>query len=478
MIRRSAAALALLAFTLCAPARPARAEPPPSPPAGAQAVTETGASSAARPAGEAPPGADAPPAAGEVGVQLSAEERRDPGGYRGRPRAVDPLDVALWVPRAIFLPVFAVAELGVRRPVYAVAEWTERHKIVPIIERILEPTPDISWSPVLTLDLNANSMAGAKGKWRNLGVPGHELKASFEIGGEDTWRATARDQWQIGEHVQLGARMDLSQFPNRAYYGLGPRSPNERVNFAHTRYEGLVFESLRADNHLRLELSQGYRADEVGRGWAPSLETLHPLESIPGFTGVELLFAGLDLTVDTRRIPEENGGARVVSNVAFAQDVHVEERRFLTASIDLELAAEVAAPDRVVVLRGYAVETVPLGTEPVPFSYLAMLGWKNHVGFIWGRFRGDTALLAELQYRYPIAYFVDAQWTLSAGNVFGPRFEGLSVGDMTGTIGVGLRTRRAGFGPLEVTFALGTSRFDQPFGFEGLRVYLGTTEGL
>lgn len=458
MIRGLGAALALLTALLCA-APPAPAQPTP----------------AAQPApGEPAAAGDAP-----AGALLSPSDRLDPGNYRGRPREADPVDGLLWIPRILFLPVFAVAEFGVRRPIYTGAEWVDRHKVVPIVERILKPTPDISWSPLVTLDLNANSSVGAKAKWRNMLVPGHELRVSAETGGIDTWHFTARDRWEIGPHVTLGARGDLQRVPNRAFFGLGPLSPGDRTNFDQARYDGVVFQGLQLDNHLRVELSEGYRFERTGPGWGPSVETRFSPGSIPAYgDDLRLALVALDFQIDSRRFPEENGGARLVGNVTGAQDTAVAERRFLTASLDFEAAVEVSHPDRVLVARGLAVETVALGREPVPFTHQAMLGWKDHTGFIWGRFRGDTALLAEVQYRYPIAYFVDAQWTLSAGNVFGPRFEGLSVGAMTGTIGVGLRTRRAGFTPIEVTFALGTSRFDEPFSFDALRVYFGTTEGL
>ena len=451
-IRRTA--LSLLAAALFAAPRPA----------GAQA-----------PAEEQPEPPEAPPT---TGIHLEPEQRRDPAQYRGRPRETDVADGLLWIPRVLFLPAFAVAELGVRRPVYAGGEWIDRHRIVPILDRVFNPTPDISWSPTVTLDLGANSAVGVKGKWRNMLVPGHELKASVQTGGESNWRVAARDFWSIGPYAFAGARGDLSELPTRAFYGLGPGSPNVPTNFSMARYEGFLFQGLQIDNHFRVELQEGYRIDRTGPGRAPSIETIFDTGSIPGFGEVQLAMAMLDFRIDSRRVLEENGGVRLAGNVTYGHDVQNDERSFVVASLDLEGAVEVSHPDRVLAARVYATEAIALGNEPVPFTHLPMLGWQNHVGFIWGRFRGDSAVLAELQYRYPIGYFVDAQWTASAGNVLGERFAGLHPGAMTGSIGVGLRTRRAGFGPLELTIALGTTRFDQPFDFESVRVYFGTTEGL
>jgi hypothetical protein len=457
------AVLQMAVAMLCASAAPAGAQTPAaSEPAPAQAK-----------APEAPVESPAAP-----GLRLDPEQRKDPAQFRGRPRETDVVDGLLWIPRVALLPAFAVTELGVRRPVYAAAEWTDRHHVVPILERVFKPTPDLSWFPIVSLDLNVNASFGLKGKWRNMLVPGHDLKASAETGGADNWRVAARDQWLFGQHVYAGARGDFSTLPNRPYYGLGPRTPDLRTNFLHARYEGFLFQGLQIDNHFRVELTEGYRFERTAEGIAPSIETQFSPATIPGFGEISLAMAMLDFRIDSRRDYDEAGGARLLGNVTYAQDTVVAERSFVSASLDFEVAAEVSHPDRVLALRGYAVETVALGSEPVPFTHLATLGGQNHVGFIWGRFRGDTALVAELQYRYPIAYYMDAQWTVSAGNVFGPRFAGLDIGSFTGTLGVGLRTRRAGVGPFEVTFALGTTRFDEPFDFNAVRVYFGTTEGL
>ena len=382
------------------------------------------------------------------------------------------------MPRVVFFPAFVVTEFGLRRPIYKAAEWTDRHKVVPILDSVFNPTPDISWFPIVSLDLGANSSFGAKLKVRNLLVPGHDIRLSAETGGEETWRFTLRDRWQLGPHAFVGVRGDLQRTPNRAFFGLGPRSPNVRTNFQQTRGDAFAFVGLEYGNHLRFELTQGYRGELVEEGFSPSIGAVFDTQKLPGFGQIDLGVTSLDVRVDSRRVREQNSGARVLGNVTYARDLEVPERSFVTTEFDVEAALEVSYPDRVLAVRAYAMETFALGREPVPFSHLAMLGWQNHHGFIWGRFRGDSALLLEAQYRYPIAYYVDALWTASAGNVFGERFRGFDVGALTSSLGFGLRTRRAGFAPIELIFALGSTRFEERFTFDSLRVYFGTTEGL
>ena len=86
-------------------------------------------------------------------------------------------------------------------------------------------------------------------------------------------------------------------------------------------------------------------------------------------------------------------------------------------------------------------------------------------------------MLAEVEYRYPIAYYIDALWTLSAANVFARDFSDFDVRKLTASFGLGLRTRRWGHSPFEVGVALGTTRFDEAFAIDSVRAYAGVWEG-
>jgi hypothetical protein len=172
------------------------------------------------------------------------------------------------------------------------------------------------------------------------------------------------------------------------------------------------------------------------------------------------------------------GGARLTGNVTYGRDVRDSERTFVSTEADAEVAIEVSHPDRVLSLRGYFMDSVPLGTEPVPFLEQAMLGWKNHYGFVWGRFRDNAALMAELKYRYPVGYYLDMMLIGSVGNVFARDLSDFTPKALTSSLGVGFRTRRTGLKPIELIVAVGSSRFDQAFSIESVRLYLSITEGL
>jgi len=459
-VRRTAV---LVAATLCASAGTAVADqpaPPPPPPA-------------------APP--PLPPSPQELPKPAGADPklRRDPAHFRGRTNQPTALEGFAWIPRVVFFPLYVVTEYGLRVPLYALAAWADRNHVVPIMRDVFHPTDGIWWHPTIKLDLTTRTMAGVSARWENMGVEGHELKASVSFGGIDAWVITGRDRWRFGP-AYAGVRGGYLTRPDRAFYGIGPNAGSFRTNFNLARVDAFAFAGIEPNNHFRLEAAQGYQSDQTGPGDAPSIESRIRLQAVPGFgTEIRLGMTTVELKVDSRRVLEENGGIRLLVNGAYARDTLSWDRAFVTAGMDVEAALEVIHPDRVLTARLKAAEAFALGDEPVPMTQLPTLGGDDHYAFAQGRFRGQSIAMAELSYRYPIAYYVDAQWTASVGNAFGERFQGFDLGAMTGSFGVGIRTRRTGTPTLEMAVGVGTTRFDAAtVGVENVRLYFGTTDGL
>jgi hypothetical protein len=404
-------------------------------------------------------------------------ERTDPAFYRGRSRNTTAEEVLLWIPRVIFAPLYLVTEYIIRLPIYALLEWADRNHVFDLIELVFNPTEDFSWTPSLSFETGGIVLPGASAEWRNMLVPGHDARLAFSFAGTDFFAASLRDRWSFGP-LFLGARGGYLTRPDRAFHGLGPRSGNERTNFSETRVEAFAFVGVEYENYVDLEVTAGVSRERIGTGMEPSMQTRFPANRVPGYGSFDLALGTLDLTVDSRREVEENGGVRFRAVGSYGFDPSRRGLEFTTVALDLEGAIEISHPDRVLAARVYWADTIPLGAEPVPFLHLATLGWDNHRGFRWGRFRGDAALMAEVRYRYPINYFVDLQWIASAGNVFARDFSDFSWGALTASFGVGLRTRRTGADPIEATFAIGTSRFENDFAIDSVRFQLTTTRSL
>jgi hypothetical protein len=407
----------------------------------------------------------------------SSGPRRDATYYRGRSREPTAEEALLWIPRVVLFPIHLVTEYLLRIPVLALLTWAERNHLFALFELIFNPTPDFSWSPTITLEAGVFALPGLSARWRNMGIAGHELRIAGTLAGDTFWSAALRDTWTFAP-IHVGVRGGHSTRPDRAYYGLGPGSPGVRTNFSETRSEAFAFLGVTHESHVRVELTGGWSREVIGLGNAPAMQTRVEEGGAPGLGPFELLLVSLDVRLDTRRAQEENGGVRARAAATYGLDPASDRTTFLAIDVDVEAAAEVSAPDRVLAARVHVTETVPLGSGPVPFLHLATLGWSNHQGFVLGRFRGEAAFLAEIRYRYPVHYFVDLQWIASVGNVFARDFSDFSAGALTGSFGLGLRTRRTGSDPIEITLAVGTTRFDSNLSIESVRFYLSTTEGL
>lgn len=404
----------------------------------------------------------------------AAEAPRDPAYYRGRSVPTPPEEVLAWVPRVLFAPVTFVTEFVLRRPLIALIDFLEEEHVIATVQDILQPHPNVSWSPTLSLEADVFVLPGAFLEWRNALVPGHTFRAAGEFAATDFWSAEVRDSWRAGP-VELGVRGGHNTRPERPFFGLGPSSPSVRRFYSLSRLELLGFVAVEHRLHARVELSGGYTLDRTGPGIDPSIEAMPNV--VLGL--YELAIGRLSLVLDSRESRGTNGGVRLAANGAFAFDARDERRSFGTAEGELEGAIEVAAPDRVLAARAYYAVAIPADDAAVPLHYLPTLGLMNHRGFSAGRFRGESALLLEVRYRYPIAFYVDLQWIASVGNVFERDLSDFELGALTASFGVGVRTRRILGDPIEVGFALGTTRFDSDgFGIDGARVFLSTTQGL
>lgn len=451
---RAIASLAVLA-SLCTAARTSRAEEASTAPCVAERAGNTCAS-----------------------ASNDARARGDPATFRGRVERSEGADIALAPIRLVLAPAYVVTEYGLREPVYAATSWADRHHVFPILDDIMHPTPDITWYPLLSFDLGVFVAGGAGLDVKNFLARGDSLHATAEIGSPDAWLTSLANTLERGP-LRVGVRWQAFDRSDRSFYGFGPYSGTDRMKFSERRFEAFAFASADLGRHARIEASEGIRFEKTAwvRGFAAAPETI-----VPGFGATHLGVATLDLRADTRPIEDashdEESGARVDATLTYGRDFLDPERAFVRGAVNAEAAVEVMRPDRILALRGYVVDSAPLAREPVPFLEQAMLGWKDHFGFIWGRFRDESAVLAELRYRYPIAYFVDLMWVASAGNVFARNFSDFELGALTGSLGAGLRTRRTGHAPIELVFALGTSRFEERFAIQSVRLALVTTEGL
>src|SRR6266545_2508644 len=95
----------------------------------------------------------------------------DPEYYRGRSPKRDPDNWALWIPRAIFYPLYVLTEFGIRRPVRGLTGFAEKEYVPEYVTKIFNPAPNFWWSPSFIADLAVLVSAGLQFRWTDALTP-------------------------------------------------------------------------------------------------------------------------------------------------------------------------------------------------------------------------------------------------------------------------------------------------------------------
>ena len=108
--------------------------------------------------------------------------------------------------------------------------------------------------------------------------------------------------------------------------------------------------------------------------------------------------------------------------------------RFADWGGELAGFVDVSGRENVIGARVAARFQENLGGAPVPFTErLALGGSETMRGFAAGRLRGDSTFVAELQYRYTVSAYLDAELFSSVGNAFDGHLRDLEPGALLWT---------------------------------------------
>jgi outer membrane protein assembly factor BamA len=122
---------------------------------------------------------------------------------------------------------------------------------------------------------------------------------------------------------------------------------------------------------------------------------------------------------------------------------------------------DVSGHENVIGLRVAARLQESLGGTTVPFTErLALGGNETMRGFATGRLRGASAVLAEVQYRYEIWMYADAELFSGVGNTFDGRFEGFAPDALYWTSGLSFRTTFSRDSSWAAGLAIASNRLD------------------
>jgi len=432
---------------------------------------------------EAPRAANPPPPGG-VSPKRPVP---DYDGRGGEPTTAD--DVALWIPRILFSPLYLVSEYVIRRPLGWLIATAERKQWPSAIANFFVFGPDKKAGVVPTafLDLGFRASVGFYAFWDDLLGEGNHLRLHFSTFGADWLQAAVADKIPVGKDAFFDVRLEGVHRPDQIFHGLGPRTlQSERSRFGIDKLQAnTVFESMWWRSS-RLTINGGVRyvgfredscCDDLSLDQRIAEGTL---TAPPGYrTGYTAVFQRAELTVDTREDrPSSQTGFRMELEIEQASDVRRSASNWVRYGGSVGGYLDVKN-NRTVSLAFTAVAVDPLsGGGEIPFTEQVVLGGSGLMrGYLYGRLVDRSAAVATLKYRWPIWVSLDGAIQAQLGNVFGPQLEGFDPKLFRLSTAIGIETVGAADHTFEVLLGLGTETIEHGMNLNSVRFLFGTNRG-
>ncbi len=467
--------------------------------------------------------------------RIPMDQRRELPNYDGREDAPPtPADRALWMPRLILAPVWVVNEFVLRRPLEFIVLGIEKSGTIDKLQHALTFGTGRRFGlvPTALIDFGFRSSVGLY-LWANdLPTEGDRLRVSGSYGGSDWWQMRIRERIALGDgghrnlrfedrHILLG--FGYEQRPDFVAYGIGPLQDPDPLAVAYEQKHlygetGLEWRFGELDG-VTVDIEGGRRRYENGdrgigradiglREVGDSGTTFERLarpnaegDALATFTDHRYVEAGLSVALDSRDGDAQapGDGARIELGGDFVRgtflqpaerhlaesspllDDNLEGQTFAVVQPHLQagLYWDVNDHRRVLSLVQSFEWMETLDGSTVPWAVLPSLGGAAPMrGFVPGRMRGQSTMTTTLAYQYPIWMELDAFLFAGAGNAFGERFAGATIGGLAGNFGFGLRSASDRDAAFELLVAAGTTRFDSDrFSVESVRFLVGATKG-
>lgn len=415
-------------------------------------------------------------------------ERRSRPDYDGRPpRPPTPGEVALWVPRVVFSPVYLVTEYAIRRPVgFLVTEIEKARAWDVLIDFFTFRDRRVGVIPTFFVQFDLRSSIGVYAFWNDFGASGNDVRLNFSFGGERWWLVSVRDRYRFDEQTEGEIGFLFSQRPDQIFAGTGSTIEVEngsrflqRQIAARLQLRRRVWRqselrwSARLGNH-RFDGSRG-GFDDPALDDAVRLGFFAPPAGLDeGFT---VLAQRVSAVVDSRRneLRASATGIRAETYFELATDLERPSRSQWMSFGGVLSGFLDTGDNHTLGLTTRIDSQTALEERAIPFAELARPGDGpfEMSGFTPGLLRGESSFVTTFEYRYPIWVLVDGSVHVSAGNVFGPSLDGFAVERLRMSFGLGMRSSDRD-NPLTVLLAFGTQTFQRGVGLESVRMAFGT----
>jgi hypothetical protein len=440
-------------------------------------------------------------------VPRGPDDSRPVPDYTGRPEPTSFGDVALWVPRVVLFPLYVVSEYVVRRPLGWLASTAEREHWPTLLLDFLTFGEKRQGGivPTVLFDLGMRPTFGLYAFWNDFIVDDNDLRFRATYGGPRLYGLRLTDRMALGKgRLALSGAYDSR--PDNVFHGIGRNQRDRRSRY----YLSTARASLVYDRPLirssRMRFGGGLRQLELDGSESccedPSVDDQVRAGAFgppPGMGQVFTVFdQAAELVLDSRwpRLPSDLEPA---SDYVPPPDhgVRLALRGDLSQLSSQSLAPGAALADAWVhygaSLGGYLdltgqqrsigatviVDFVdPIGGGEVPISdYVSLGGERPLRGFLANEFVDRSAAVLRLEYRWPVAVWLDGSLQYEAGNVFGKGLSGFELGDFRSSYSLGLATVGAQDHNFQALIALGTQSYDDGADIDSFRLVLGTTAG-
>lgn len=426
-----------------------------------------------------------------VSTPAAAADKRklpDYDGRGGEPVTVG--DVLLWVPRVLLAPPYLVTEYVIRRPLGAAIAGAERAGWPAALYDFFTFGPDhnAGFAPTGFIDFGFRPSVGLMAFWNDAFARGNDMRTQFGFWGEDWLAGSLSDRIYFScdpaDVVDLG--VSALRRPDYAYFGIGPSTrQSDLVRYGSDRLEARAsvdkkwwrlstvhggITARKVEFHRGLLLNDAVLDDVVARG---------AITPPPGYPeGYTMVKSDISVTFDSREPrPASPSGARLELHGSHSADVRA-HGGWVGYGGSAGAFFDVNGRSRVVSLSGTVHFVDPLGSEPVPFTELAVLGGFGPMrGFYPGRLVGRSAAVAELGYRWPIWIWLDGAMRFEVGNVFGEHMQDFDLGLLRMSAAIGVESAGLADNPLEILFGFGSETFDSGTKIDSLRLVVGSHRG-
>lgn len=207
------------------------------------------------------------------------------------------------------------------------------------------------------------------------------------------------------------------------FFGIGARSSKSNeakygVDFSRTG----GYLNFNPANNLMMRWHSFFELNNSrhGKGGTP-VESVFPLSTLTAFDKF-LYYAnfGVSLMHDTRNsdVNPEKGGLRQFT-VSRYQGLGTTEYDYNEYVLDVSQYFNVFMPRNTLVLRNVWTFQQPTGGGGIPFYRLTRLDMYAPLrGFDYGRFADRSSVLLNIEYRFPVWSFLDAEFFFDTGRVF------------------------------------------------------------